>query len=82
MTDKRTRKPIGTSASADYDRLLIEATAIAYRIAEQLANGEFPKGLDWGNVGDMAETVKGLRAVSDRMFAEGEYAPAETPQAN
>lgn len=82
MTDNTTRKPIGTSASADYDRLLIEATAIAYRIAEQLANGEFPKGLDWGNVEDMAETVKGLRAVSDRMFAEGEYAPAETPEAN
>jgi hypothetical protein len=82
MTDKRTRKPIGISPSDDYDRLLIEATAIAYRIAEQLANGEFPKGLDWGNVGDMAGTVKALRAVSDRMFAEGEYAPAETPVAN
>jgi hypothetical protein len=75
MTTNTTRAPIGTSASADYDRLLIEATAIAYRIAEQLANGEFPKGLDWGNVGDMAETVKGLREVSDRMFAEGEHAP-------
>ncbi len=75
MTTKTTRAPIGTSVTDDYDRLLIEATAIAYRIAEQLANGEFPKGLDWGNVGDMAETVKGLRVVSDRMFGEGEHAP-------
>ena len=72
MTNETTT--VGTSASADYDRLLTEATYIAYRIAEQLANGEFPKGLDWGNVGDMAETVKGLRQVSDRMFVEGEYA--------
>ena len=77
MTTEPTRAPVGTSASADYDRLLTEATAIAYRIAEELANGEFPKGLNWGNVGDMAETVRGLRQVSDRMFAEGEFAPAE-----
>ena len=75
MTTKTTREPIGTSASDDYDRLFIEATAIAYRIAEQLATGEFPKGLDWGDVGDMGETVKGLRQVCDRMFVEGEYGP-------
>jgi hypothetical protein len=75
MTTEPTRPPVGTSASADYDRLLTEATAIAYRIAEQLANGEFPKGLDWGHVGDMSETVAGLRVVSDRMFHEGEHAP-------
>ncbi len=75
MTTEPTRPPVGTSAGADYDRLLTEATAIAYRIADQLANGEFPKGLDWGHVGGMGETVRGLRAISDRMFAEGEYAP-------
>jgi hypothetical protein len=77
MTTEPTRAPVGTSASVDYDRLLTEATAIADRIAEELANGAFPKGLDWGNVGDMAETVRGLRLVSDRMFGEGEHAPAE-----
>jgi hypothetical protein len=54
---------------------LIEATALAYRMAEHLAHDSWPEGLNWGHVGDMAETVKGLRAVSDRMFAEGEYAP-------
>jgi len=70
-----TRPPLGTSANADFDRLLMEATAIAYRIAEHLANDSWPQGLSWGHVGDMAETVKGLRAVSDRIFAEGEYGP-------
>jgi len=64
-----------TSASAEFDRLLAEATDIARRIAEELANGQFPAGLHWGHVGDMAETVKGLRAVADRMFAEGGHAP-------
>lgn len=72
-----TRPPLGTSASNDYDLLLIEATALAYRIAEQLANGEFPPGLHWGHVGDMRETVTALRAISDRIFLEGEYAPAQ-----
>jgi hypothetical protein len=74
MTDKDTRS-VATSANEAFDRLLTEATAIARRIATELADGEFPRGLDWGAVGDMAETVKGLRAVSDRMFAEGEHAP-------
>jgi hypothetical protein len=39
----------------------------------------WPEGLRWGDVGDMAETVRGLRAVSDRLFAEGRYAPAAVP---
>lgn len=70
-----TAKPTGTSASEAFDRLLAEAIDISGRIALELANGQFPAGLHWGHVGDMAETVKGLRAVSDRMFAEGEHAP-------
>ena len=70
----RTQRSVGPSASAEFDRLLAEATAIATRIAHELAHGEVPDGLDWGHVGDMAETVRGLRAVSDRMFAEGEHA--------
>lgn len=74
-TTDTTPAQIGTSASAAYDRLLIEATYIAYRIAEQLANAAFPEGLDSGNVGDMAETVRELRQVSDRMFGEGEHDP-------
>jgi hypothetical protein len=70
----RTPRSVGTSADEAFDRLLAEATAIATRIAHELADGAFPEGLDWGHVGDMAETVQGLRAVSDRMFAEGEHA--------
>ena len=70
----RTQRSVAPCADAAFDRLLAEATAIATRIAHELADGAFPKGLDWGHVGDMAETVRGLRAVSDRMFAEGEHA--------
>ena len=70
----RPQRSVGTSADAEFDRLLAEATSIATRIAHELADGEFPEGLHWGHVGDMAETVQGLRAVSDRMFAEGEHA--------
>ena len=69
-----TTRPTATSASEAFDRLLDEATTIASRIATELADGGFPRGLHWGHVGDMAETVRGLRAVSDRMFAEGEHA--------
>ncbi|MFV2062328.1 MAG: hypothetical protein ACC726_02300 [Chloroflexota bacterium] len=76
MTTKDTR-PVATSANEAFDRLLDEATTIASRIATELADGEFPRGLDWGDVGDMAETVRGLRDVSDRMFAEGEHAPGD-----
>lgn len=69
-TDDGATRSSGTAASHDFDRLLAEAIDIARRIADELANGEFPTGLDWGDVGDMAETVRGLRAVSDRLFAE------------
>jgi len=74
MTTKDSRS-VATSANEAFDRLLDEATAIASRIATELADGEFPRGLDRGHVGDVAETVRGLRAVSDRMFAEGGHAP-------
>jgi hypothetical protein len=68
---------MATSASAEFDRLLAEATAIAARIHHHLADGEWPAGLDWGDVGDMAETVRRLRDVSDFLFAEGEHAPEQ-----
>ena len=76
-TTMTTHTPIATSASAEFARLLAEAIAIATRTAGELADGESPKGLDWGHVGDMAATVQGLHEVADRMFAEGEYAPDE-----
>ncbi len=77
MTTKDTRS-VATSANEAFDRLLDEATTIASRIATELADGEFPRGLDWGHVGDMTETIRGLRDVSDRMFAEGEHTPHDT----
>ena len=68
-----------SSASPEFDRLLLEAIDIAGRIHDRLADGEWPKGLEWGDVGDMAEAVCALRAVSDRLFAEGNHAPADVP---
>ena len=54
------------------------ALALVERIQAAIANHDTapaPEEIHWGHVGDMAETVKGPRAVSDRMFAEGEYGP-------
>lgn len=67
------------TAAGAYERNLRAARELANRIADHLAEMELgndrPAGLHWGHVGDMAETVEGLRQVSDRMFAEGEHAP-------
>ena len=68
-----------SSATPEFDRLLLEAIEIAGRIHDRLADGEWPEGLRWGDVGDMAEAVRELRAVYDRLFAEGRHAPAEVP---
>ena len=68
-----------SSATPEFDQLLLEAIAIAGRIHDRLADDMWPEGLRWGDVGDMAETVRDLRAVSDRLFAEGRHAPAEVP---
>ena len=68
-----------SSASPEFDRLLLEAIEIAGRIHDRLADGLWPEGLHWGDAGDMAEAVRALRAVSDRLFAEGEHAPTEVP---
>jgi hypothetical protein len=68
-----------SSAGSEFDGLLLEAIEIAGRIHERLADGLWPEGLRWGDVGDMAEAVRELRAVSDRLFAEGRFAPAEVP---
>jgi len=68
-----------SSASPEFDGLLLEAIDIAGRIHDRLADDEWPEGLDWGDIGDMAQTVRDLRAVSDRLFAEGRHQPAEVP---
>src|SRR3972149_4207729 len=53
-TTMTTHTPIATSASAEFARLLAEAIAIATRTAGELADGEAPKGPDWGHGGDQA----------------------------
>ena len=68
-----------SSATPEFDRFLLEAIEIAGRIHDRLADGEWPEGLRWGDVGDIAETVRDLRAASDRLFAEGRHQPAEIP---
>lgn len=56
------------------------ALALLARITEALANHddapvEDPDtDIDWGHVGDIAETRKALQEISDRLFSEGEYA--------
>ena len=68
-----------SSATREFDRLLLEAIEIAGRIHDRFADGMWPEGRRWGDVGDMAKTVRDLRAVSDRLFAEGKHAPTEVP---
>ena len=69
------------TAAQAYKRTLQTARELADRIADLLSEMELelgndlPAHLHWGHVGDIGETVKGLRAVSDRLFAEGEHAP-------
>ena len=64
-----------------YKRTLHTARELADRIADLLSETErelgteLPAHLHWGHVGDIGETVHGLRAISDRMFDEGEHAP-------
>jgi hypothetical protein len=54
------------------------ALALVERIGDALANHDDtddPETLDWGHVGDIAETEHALQAIADRLFREGEYAP-------
>ena len=55
-----------------------EALALIERIHEAIENHDdapAPEQIHWGHVGDIAETRRMLQAISDRLFAEGEYAP-------
>ena len=71
------------TAAQAYARNLRVAHELAGRIADLLSEMELelgndlPAHLHWGHVGDIGETVNGLRAVSDRLFAESEYAPED-----
>ena len=56
------------------------ALALLARITDAIANHddapvEDPDtAIDWGHVGDIAETRKTLQELSDRLFSEGEHA--------
>jgi hypothetical protein len=53
------------------------ALALIERLHEALAeHDEAPAdAISWGDCAVMAETRRELQAISDRLFAEGEYAP-------
>ena len=55
-----------------------EALALIERIQVAIENHDdapAPEQIHWGHVGDITETRRMLQAISDRLFAEGEYAP-------
>ena len=54
------------------------ALALLRRIGDALENdgaAPVPEEIDWGHVGDMAETERELQQLADRLFGEGEFAP-------
>ena len=54
------------------------ALELAERITAAIENHDtdpIPEQIHWGHVGDIAEIRSELQAISDRLFAEGEYAP-------
>ena len=52
--------------------------ALIERIHDAIENHDtdpIPDQIHWGHVGDIAEIRRMLQAISDRLFAAGEYAP-------
>jgi hypothetical protein len=55
------------------------ALELVERIADAIASHDVspdPESVNWGHVGDIAQTRRELQAISDRLFSEGEYAEA------
>ena len=73
MTTKTTRTAL--------DAYMVESTAsqaLIERIHTALAEHDdapAPEQIHWGHVAVMAQTRRELQEISDRLFAEGEYAP-------
>jgi len=65
------------TALAAYMENLTAAQTLALDILGALDNHDTApaEDINWSHVGDMAEIRKELQAISDRMFAKGEYAP-------
>ena len=76
-----TSRPRDTRTALDaYMANHAAALALLDRITQHLANHddapvEDPDtDIDWGHVGDIAETRKVIQELSDRLFSEGEFA--------
>lgn len=72
--------PTKTTRTALEAYMEAHATALALieRIHEGIENHDTapaPEDINWGDAGSMTETAKSLKAISDRLFAEGEHAP-------
>ena len=72
--------PIQTKRTAlqAYMTAHADALALIERIHEAIENHDdapAPEQITWSHVSDIAETRANLQAISDRLFAEGEYAP-------
>jgi hypothetical protein len=71
---------IKTTRTAEQAYMAERTAALAFlaRITEAIENHDdaLAQEINCGHVGDMAETRKTLGALADRLFAEGEYAPA------
>ena len=67
-----------TSAQA-YKRTLMEAGTVAERISDLLSEMARELGptllptLNWTDVAEIEETLRSLKAISDRLFHEGEH---------
>ena len=72
MTSKTSR-----TARNAYRAHQVAALALLARIRDALEDGAAPapEELNWGHVGDMAETERELQQLADRLFGEGEFAP-------
>ena len=70
-TTKRTALEAYMAAHADV-LALIERIQVAI---ENHDTAPAPEDINWGDASSMTETAKSLKAISDRLFVEGEYAP-------
>ena len=73
-----TTRPRDTRTALDaYMGHHADALALVERIRDAIANHDDspdPESINWGHVGDIAETRKALQEITDRLFSEGEYA--------
>lgn len=63
-----------SDAYATYQREIAQLVdELAAKVSE--ISAQDPKGKDWTHVGDLAELKRELKAMTDRLYVRGEYAP-------